>query len=72
VREVIETCRSLTAHPKPAVEQPRREADAAILAASAQAIRSELGWQPRYTLRDIVERAWRWMQSHPRGYSGDG
>jgi UDP-glucose 4-epimerase len=28
-----------------------------------------LGWQPQYmTIESIVETAWRWHQSHPRGY----
>jgi len=30
----------------------------------------ELGWNPEFQdLRVIVETAWRWMQSHPNGYS---
>ncbi len=70
VREVIETARQVTGHPIPAVDAPRRPGDPAELVASADKIRRELGWQPRYpSLRDIVQSAWDWHRTHPQGYA---
>ncbi|MGC8839242.1 MAG: UDP-glucose 4-epimerase GalE, partial [Anaerolineae bacterium] len=66
VREVLETAREVTGRPIPAVEGPRRPGDPAVLVASAERIRRELGWQPRYPdLRDIVASAWEWHRAHP-------
>jgi UDP-glucose 4-epimerase len=69
VKEVIETARQVTGHPIPAEVVDRRPGDSAVLIASSQKIRSELGWSPHYPrLVDIVESAWRWHHSHPNGY----
>jgi UDP-glucose 4-epimerase len=69
VLEVIETARRVTHHPIPAVIRPRRPGDPAILIASSAAIRRDLGWQPRHPdLHEIVESAWQWHRTHPRGY----
>ena len=44
--------------------------DPAVLVASSAKIQRDLGWQPQYTdLRSIVETAWRWHSTHPRGYA---
>jgi len=69
VREVIDTARAVTGRPIPAVDSPRRVGDPAVLVASSDKIRQELGWQPRYPdLRDIVQSAWNWHRTHPDGY----
>ncbi len=69
-REVIDAARRVTGHPIPVEEQPRRPGDPAQLVASQDAARRELGWQPRYTeLEEIIESAWRWHSSHPKGYA---
>lgn len=69
VLEVIETARRITGHPIPHVIGPRRSGDPAVLIASSETIRRELGWQPRYTkLDDIVSSAWEWHRTHPHGY----
>lgn len=69
VREVIEVVRKVTGHPIPVVESPRREGDPAILIASSEKIRRELGWQPKFAdLKDIIESAWQWHRAHPNGY----
>jgi UDP-glucose 4-epimerase len=69
VKEVIDTAREISGHPIPAEIGPRRPGDPAVLIASSQRIRRELGWQPEYpNLQDIIESAWRWHQSHPNGY----
>jgi UDP-glucose 4-epimerase len=69
VREVIDACRRITGHPIPAVNGPRRAGDPPELVADARLARQVLHWQPKYTtIESIVETAWRWHQSHPRGY----
>ncbi len=71
VMEVIETARRVTGHPIPHVIGPRRPGDPAILIASSETIRRELGWQPRYTnLDEIMASAWEWHHSRPHGYRG--
>jgi UDP-glucose 4-epimerase len=69
VREVVDVARQVTGHAIPVIESPRREGDPAILIASSEKIRRELGWQPRFPeLKTIVESAWQWHRSHPDGY----
>lgn len=69
VRQVIETARRVTGHAIPVVESPRRAGDPAILVASSEKIRKELGWRPQYPdLESIVSSAWGWMTRNPGGY----
>ncbi len=59
VRQVIETCREVTGHPIPAEVAPRRAGDPAVLVASSERIKKELGWNPTRTdLPRIVADAW--------------
>lgn len=70
VREVIDVCAEVTGTTVKVVEGPRRAGDPPALVAAAQQAKDELGWCPLYTeLRDIIETAWRWHRSHPRGYA---
>ncbi|TDF92132.1 UDP-glucose 4-epimerase GalE [Paenibacillus piri] len=70
VKEVIEIARRVTGHPIPAVMEARRTGDPAILVASSERTRAELGWKPRRdSLEQIIESAWTWHQSHPAGYA---
>lgn len=70
VRQVIETARRITGRPIPAVEVERRPGDAPRLVASAERIRAELGWQPRFPeLESIIASAWDWHRSRPDGYA---
>jgi UDP-glucose-4-epimerase GalE len=51
---------------------PRRAGDPAILFASAERIRRELGWVPqRADLDTIVADAWRWHAKRPHGFGGN-
>jgi len=69
VKEVIETARQVTGHPIPAAVGPRRPGDPAILIASSERIKQELGWKPQFPdLRTIIETAWKWHSTHPHGY----
>ena len=70
VQQVIEACRKITGHAIPAVIGPRREGDPACLIADSSKAQRELNWKPKYvSIESIVETAWKWHQSHPRGYS---
>ena len=69
VRQVIETVQEVTGKEIATKMGPRRAGDPAVLIASSEKIKRELGWQPRYQdLRVIVESAWKWMLGHPNGY----
>lgn len=62
VREVIEAARGVTGHAIPIAMGARRAGDPAVLVASSDRIRSELGFRPeRQDLRLIIESAWRWL-----------
>src|SRR5882672_9383827 len=69
VNHVLETAREVTGKDIPARVGPRRAGDPAVLIASSEKIKRELGWKPEFQdLRVIIESAWRWMQAHPHGY----
>ena len=69
VREVVEAARRVTGRAIPEEAAPRRPGDPAVLIASPDKIRRELGWKPRRTsLEEIVGGAWEWMQRNPEGY----
>jgi UDP-glucose 4-epimerase len=63
VREVIDSVRRVTGRPIPVEECPRREGDPAVLVASSEKIKRELGWKPQYADLDaIIASAWEWHQ----------
>jgi UDP-glucose 4-epimerase len=69
VREVVEAARAVTGRPIEAVEAPRRAGDPAVLVASSDRIRAELGWTPEKSeLEAMISDAWDWMRAHPNGY----
>ncbi len=69
VNEVLEMARAVTGKQITARVSARRAGDPAVLIASSEKIKRELGWTPQFQdLRVIIESAWRWMQSHPDGY----
>jgi UDP-glucose 4-epimerase len=69
VREVIDACRRVTGREIPEIVGDRRAGDPAELVADASRAREQLDWQPQYTdIETIVATAWRWHESHPRGY----
>jgi UDP-glucose 4-epimerase len=70
VKEVIDTARRVTGREIPTNIGPRRPGDPAVLVASSDRIKTELGWKPQFQdLELIVESAWRWMRSHEGGYA---
>ena len=64
VRDVIDTARKVTGKEIPVRMGQRRPGDPAVLIASSDKIKSELGWQPQFQdLGVIIESAWRFMLS---------
>jgi UDP-glucose 4-epimerase len=62
VREVIDSARKVTGRPIPAVDVSRRPGDPAVLVASCEKIKRELGWRPRHTnFETIIASAWNWI-----------
>lgn len=71
VREVIAAVARVAGRPVPHTIGPRRPGDPSSLYAANDAIRTALGWTPRYAELDaIVTTAWRWFEAHPDGYGG--
>ncbi len=69
VKEVIEAARTVTGHPIPAEETPRRPGDPARLVASSDKVQEELGWKAEHSsIENILKTAWGWHESHPKGY----
>jgi len=70
VRQVVDAVERVTGRKVPAGVTDRRPGDPAILYASSEKIRRELGWNPRLEDIDvIVETAFRWREAHPTGYA---
>lgn len=63
VLEVIESVRRVTGRPIAVEECPRRPGDPAVLVASSEKIKTELGWKPSFAELDrIIASAWEWHQ----------
>jgi UDP-glucose-4-epimerase GalE len=69
VREVVRTVEEVSGEQVPVLLAARRDGDPPILVASAEKAQAELGWRPEFpALEQMVETAWRWHQTHPKGY----
>jgi UDP-glucose 4-epimerase len=68
VLELLEAARRVTGLNIPARMGPRRAGDPPVLVARADLARNVLKWTPKFGLDDIVQTAWQWHSSHPRGY----
>src|SRR5215208_7042207 len=69
VRQVIETARAVTGRDIAVKDEGRRPGDPAVLVASSQKIRDELGWAPRKPeVETMIADAWAWFQARPEGY----
>ncbi|MGB4006817.1 MAG: UDP-glucose 4-epimerase GalE [Halanaerobiaceae bacterium] len=70
VREVIEAAEEVTGKKIEAEIAGRRAGDPAVLVASSEKIKKELGWKPLYPdLKTIIESAWRWHKGG--GFDGN-
>ncbi|KLU62441.1 UDP-glucose 4-epimerase [Peptococcaceae bacterium CEB3] len=73
VKEVIARARLITGHPIPSRIDARRAGDPAVLVASAEKAKRELGWRPRHSsLDEMIASAWNWHRKHPAGYGENG
>ena len=69
VNEVIEVARKVTGCKIKAELTLRRAGDPAVLIASSDKAKYELGWSPKYhSLETIIETAWEWHKNNPNGY----
>ena len=69
VKEVIDAAQQVTGRVIATRIGPRRAGDPAMLVASSQKIKRELGWSPKFQdLKLIIQSAWDWLQAHPGGY----
>jgi UDP-glucose 4-epimerase len=69
VRQVIDVAHEVTGREIPVKNGKRRPGDPAMLVASSEKIKRELGWKPKFQdLSKIVGSAWAWLQAHPNGY----
>lgn len=67
--EILEAAREVTGHPIPAQMADRRPGDPDTLIAESSKAREVLGWQPAFDdIKKIIETAWAWHSSHPKGY----
>jgi UDP-glucose 4-epimerase len=62
VRQVVDVCREVTGVDIPAEVAPRRDGDPAVLVASSERIRTDLGWQATRDLPAMVTDAWTFAQ----------
>jgi len=70
VLQVIEAVERVANRKVPYRICPRRPGDAAVLVASSERARRELGWRPRFAdLDEIVRTALQWRAAHPNGYA---
>jgi UDP-glucose 4-epimerase len=46
----------------------RRAGDPAVLIASSEKIKKELGWQPEFGIDEVLSGAWEFHRKHPDGY----
>ncbi len=70
VKEVIDTCKTVAGNDFATRAVDRRPGDPPVLYADASAIQDELGWRAtRSDLSTMIGDAWRWIQSHPEGFT---
>jgi UDP-glucose-4-epimerase GalE len=67
VKEVIDATKRISGIDFRVDNEPRRPGDPVAIYADNSKARSELDWQPQYTLEDIVRTAWQWHSTHPDG-----
>jgi len=60
IKEVIAAAEKVTGKKLEYKSGPRRTGDSARLVADITKIKSEMGWQPKYQLMEIMESAWAW------------
>jgi UDP-glucose 4-epimerase len=67
-KEIVETAEKVTGKIINKKFVDRRAGDPAVLIASSAKAKAILGWQPKFSLQEIILSAWLWKQKHPDGY----
>lgn len=71
VMEIITACERVVGFDIAKEITSRRPGDPPALIADPTKLKSQLGWQPKYTsIDDTIATAWAWHQKHPDGYTG--
>jgi UDP-glucose-4-epimerase GalE len=70
VRQVIETTEQISGVRVGHELGPRRAGDPAALWADNRRAKELLGWEPVYSITDIIESAWRWHSNDPDRFAG--
>ncbi|MBQ5588035.1 MAG: UDP-glucose 4-epimerase GalE, partial [Selenomonadales bacterium] len=69
VREIIDYAKKVTETDFCVAHAERRAGDPAVLIASSERIREELGWVPVHSnIEEVIRTAWVWHKNHPYGY----
>ena len=68
VRQVVACAEKITGRKIAVTEQPRRSSYPSSFVANIEKIRTELGWEPKHKLQEIISSAWSWRQRNPDGY----
>jgi UDP-glucose-4-epimerase GalE len=68
VQEVIDATRRISGRDFKVEYGPRRPGDPTAIYADCSKAERELGWKAQYGLETILETAWKWHSTHPRGY----
>ncbi|TPP03927.1 UDP-glucose 4-epimerase GalE [Rhizobium glycinendophyticum] len=64
VKELLNTIRAVSGRAFPVEETSRRAGDSTSLVADNTKAATLLGWQPQYSIEDIVKSAWNWHTRH--------
>jgi UDP-glucose 4-epimerase len=62
IKQVITTAEKITGKKLAFTTEQRRTGDSARLVADPSKIKKEMGWEPKYSLEDIISSAWEWEQ----------
>lgn len=60
VKELLAAITEVSGKPFPVEYVGRREGDSTVLVANNDKAKTILGWEPQYTLEDIIRSAWNW------------
>ncbi|TVT77248.1 UDP-glucose 4-epimerase GalE [Acinetobacter colistiniresistens] len=69
VLQIKETFERVNGISIPAEFADRRTGDLAAFYADASRAKAELGWQPQYTLEDMLADSWNWQKQNPNGFN---
>ncbi len=68
-KDVLQMCMEVTGKKMHIHEKDRRAGDPPSLFASAAKAKKDLGWEPQYSLKDMIKHAWEWHTKSPNGYT---